>query len=883
MAQNRLDPDALLKIVQAAERQAGRGKLKIYLGAAPGVGKTYTMLEDAHDKLKQGLDVLVGVVESHGRTDIESLMQGLQILPKQKIEYKGIVLQEFDLDAALQLNPSLILMDEMAHTNAEGTRHNKRWQDIKELLDRGIDVYTTLNVQHIESLNDDVSGIIHAPIKETVPDSMLELADTIELVDLPPEDLLKRLHDGKVYYPTQAHIAKDKFFRIGNLIALRELALRVTAARVGAQVLLYRQGKGIKHIWSSNERILVCVGPGQESLKLIRSACRLATTLQAEWIAVFVDSAKSNLTAEQRNSAIKNLMLAEQLGAETKILDGYDFVSEIMGFAREENISLIMIWKHVRPRWYDFVFSQLADEIVRHSQEINVYIMTGSEAEIAKDKYKFSPAMRTTTNVYLASTGIIVVATLLNFVLNSFVSHRNLILVYLVAVTLVSLFGRIGPSILASILSVVAYGWFFFPSVLQLSVYNFEYLSTLILMILLTQVISHLTIITRRQAETARVAERQSTALHKLSRKLASARGAHQLLFIGAEYIADFFNSDVMVLSPEQQELSVVVKVGNRKTLDAKELSIAQWVYDLGQIAGFGTDTLPFSEALYVPLLASQGVIGVLRVTPKDRQYLITPDELHFLETCANQIALTVEVDRLQEQTQQLEMAQQIDNTRSALLQSVSQDLRAPLAAIMLAASTQMQTSTQLSPERVADLGFNIYQQSEQLSRLINNLLQITYLESNQIKLQKELGSLRDLVSKVLKASRDKLGKTPVYVDIPANLPLVPFDRVLLEEVIVNLLDNAMKFAPPNKAIEIFVVYAEQNIMLSVLDHGPGIAEDELIRVFDKFYKGRSLIAHHGLGLGLAVCKIIIDAHGGTIWAENNQPSGAVFKFTLPL
>lgn len=883
MNDQRVDPEALLKRVQAEELEEQRGKLKIYLGAAPGVGKTYSMLEDANEKRKQGLDVVVGVVESHGRKDIEGLLHGLEILPKAIIDYKGIKLEEFDLDAALKRSPGLILIDEMAHSNVPGTRHAKRWQDIKELLDCGIDVYTTLNVQHIESLNNDVSGIIHAPIKETVPDSIIERADTIELVDLPPEDLLKRLQDGKVYFPSQAALAKDKFFRKGNLIALRELALRITAERVGAQVLLYRQGQGIKHVWSSSEKILVCVGPGAESLKLIRSARRLATTLQSTWVAVYVDSPLKEASVEERNKSIKNLRVAEQLGAETTILMGLDVVKEIMRYAREQNITLIMVWKHIVPRWQDIFHQCLADEIVRNSGEINVYIITGRALEFEdklkiRDKFKLS-----LSTCYIIAACAVVVTTSLNFLLYKFLATRNIIIIYIVTVTLIALLGRIGPSLLAAILSFFAYNWFFFPYLFSFSVTNFEYMAILLLTICLGQIISNLTSLNRKQAEAAKASERKATALHRLSRKLASARGYMKLLEIGANYIAELFDSDVMVLMPDNQELVTKISVNTQQTLGPKELGVAQWVFDLGQIAGLGTGTLPEADAIYVPLLASQTTMGVLRIHPKHPEKLFTPDQMHFLETCANQIALTIEVDRLQEHRKEVEIEKEIDHTRNVLLQSVSQDLRAPLAAIMLTASTLMQMSRQLSPERILRFGQTIYSESEQLSRLINNLLQITYLESAAIKLQKEPASLQDLVAEVIKSSRDKLGKTPVYIHIPPEIPLIRFDKVLMEGVFSNLLDNAIKFAPREQTIEIFALVDIDRVVVSVEDRGPGIDGDEQSKLFEKFYRGRMLTSKRGLGLGLAICRIIIEAHGGQIWAQNRVGGGAAFKFSLPL
>lgn len=883
MDDSRQSPEQILKRVQAEELQKKRGKFKIYLGAAPGVGKTYTMLQDAHQKVQQGVDVVVGVVESHGREDTERLVKDFEVLPLKKVPYKGKELEEFDLDGALERCPGLLLIDELAHANVPGLRHEKRWQDVKEILDRGIDVYTTLNVQHIESLNNDVSGIIHAPIKETVPDSMLDLADTIELVDLPPEDLLKRLQDGKVYYPAQADIAKDKFFRKGNLIALRELALRVTAERVGAQVLLYRQGQHIQHIWSSSEKILVCVGSGQESQQLIRAARRLASGLQASWMAVYVESQVTKPKEQDRNNAIKNLRLAEQLGAQTAILPGVDLVKEIISYAREQNVTLIMVWKHIVPRWQSFWRRHLSDEILRKSAEINVYIITGSINEPEQNKPHAIIKTVPLSYVYLLSVILVAVTTIVCFLLYKYFLARNLSLVFLASVIGFSLLGRIGPSLLAAVLSAFSYYWFFYPGILHKSIGDIGALFFLILVIVLVQVISNLTFIARRQADAARSAERKATALNRLSQQLASARGITKLLEIGAAFIAEFFSSDVMVLMPEDQELVIKYAIGSERALDTKELAVAQWVFDLGQVAGLGTDTLSQTNAIYVPLLASKGVMGVLSVKPQNPENLFTPEQMHFLEVCANQLALTMEVDQLQEQRKQIELEQEIDHTRNVLLQSVSQDLRAPLAAIMLTASTQMQMAGGLTPHRVQAFGQNIYNETEQLSRLINNLLQITYLESNSVKLQKEPSSLIRIVEKIIKASRAKLAHTPVYIQIPPEIPMIPFDKILIEGVFINLLDNALKFAPQDQVIEISASLGDGKVIVSVGDRGPGIYGDEVSRLFEKFYRGRMLTTKRGLGLGLAICRMIIEAHGGIIWAENRDGGGAVFKFTLPV
>ncbi len=883
MSNGRKNPDALLKVANAEEEKKTHGKLKIYLGAAPGVGKTYSMLQDAHQKLAHGLDVVVGVIESHGRKDIIKLLQGLEALPLQNIAYKGKTLKEFDLDAALRRNPGIILIDEMAHTNIGELRHSKRWQDIKEILDRGIDVYTTLNVQHVESLNNEVCGIIDAPIRETVPDSMIELAETIELVDLPPEELINRLQAGKVYFPSQAVIAKDHFFKKGNLTALRELALRLTAARVSAQVLLSRQGESVRHIWSSRDKILVCVASDQESLKLIRAARRLANTLQAEWIAVYIDSPRTRITEDERNVAIKNLKVAEQLGAETRVISGFDVVKEIMQCAREENCTLIMIWKHIRPRFFSFLRRSLADEVVRASYEINVYMMTGETEYNGSSQLLVSRANKI-KKMYLIAAGIIGGATFINWVLQSYVTPKTLIIVYLVGITLVSLLGRFGPALFASFSSIVLYIWLFFPGLLNFSSTNTEYLLALIVVILLTQVISYLTVVTRNQANTARLAEKQASDLHVLSKKMAHVRGTRNLLNIAAKYIEDLFNSEFTALVPDNGNLKVVVSTDQDFLLDKKELGVAEWVYELGQKAGMGTDTLAMADALYLPLIASEGTIGVVRVKPNNPKILFTPDQMNFMQTCLTQIAMAIEVEKFQESKKQVELEEQLDHARQIVLKSVTQDLRAPLASIMLTASSQMQMSRTIEPNKIREFGEVIYLAAEQLSVLINNLLEINALELGAFEINKKQTRLKELINNLLTELRNKLGKHPVYIKVSKDIPELFLDKKIISDVLINLLDNAVKFAPKDKPIEISAEMSKGRVLVSVADHGPGIPIGEVNKVFDKFYRGSRIMSEtRGLGIGLSICKVLIQAHGGEIWAENRKDGGAIFKFTIPI
>lgn len=879
--EKRPDPEALLKQIEAEERQAKTGKLKIYLGAAPGVGKTYAMLQDAIAKRKQGLDVVVGIVESHGRIEIEHFLKQLPILPRQIINYHGNALTDFDIDGALARHPGLILIDEMAHTNAPGLRHAKRWQDIKEMLDRGIDVYTTMNVQHIESVSDVVSQIISAPVKETVPDSMLEMAETIELIDLPPEELLRRLDEGKVYIPQQTEWAKTHFFKKGNLTALRELALRITAERVGNQVLLFRQGQGIKRIWAIQEKILVCIGPKSEAQKLIRTAKRMATNLRAKWIAVFVNTPQSQYDEQQRNTAIQNLRLAEQLGAETRVLTGLDVVEEILRFGREQNVTQIIIWKEIRPRWKELFMFNMADKLVRYSGDINIYVVTGNRniTDVATPK----KPTKVTWKMYGVALGLLAITTVINLLLFPYVNTYSLIMVYLLAVTSIALFGQTGPALFSAIFSVLLYNFFFEPHFFSdLSISNGQQLLTLTTIILVTYAISHLTFLTQRQADAARFYERQSTALHTLSSQLASTRGIDKLIEIGTKYIGDLFQSDATVYWMQSGHLEIRGKQEHIFTLDEKERGILQWVYDLGQSAGMGTNTLPLSTALYVPLRGAQRILGVLRIEPRTPQ-LLTSEQIQLLTACTNQLALSLEVDQRQAEMQEEARQLETDRIQNSLLQAVSHDLRTPVASILGTSGTLMDMSDKMDSKKVKHYGEVIFFEAEQLNRLINNLFQIAYLEEEHIKLQKQFNSLPELIQTQLQFFHQKASKRQINLHLPQYVPQIPFDKTLIDAVMFNLIDNAIKFTEAKTQIDITLEMMTPMIMVSVADRGPGIAPDEVDKLFEKFYRGRLLATERGLGLGLAICRKVINAHGGRIWAENRPDGGAIFLFTLPL
>jgi len=648
MLDKRPDPELLLARIKAEERREAKGKLKIFFGAAPGVGKTHTMLEDAIVRRSEGLDVVAGIVETHGRKEIENMLSQLEELPRRKINYHGRILQEFDIDKALERKPSLILIDELAHTNLPNSRHIKRWQDVKEILDRGIDVYTTMNVQHLESLNDVVAQITGVVVRETVPDIILEEADVVELVDLPPDDLLKRLQAGQVYAPEQAELAKSNFFTKGNLIALRELALRVTTERVSAQVLSYREDQLIQKTWPTTERMLVCIRADADSAKLIRATRRMAARLHAEWMAVYVEEGKNaKLSDVDRHHLESNFRLAERLGGETFTLSGRDIAAELITFAHDRNVTKIVISKEMRSRIKTFFFGSLIDELLRLSGDIDIYAIQGGYEK----SHRFLPIITLqlvgTWQSYTFSAIVVFLCTLLGFIGLAKLNFSILIMVYVLGVVLVSIRGKRGPAILTSLLSVSAFNFFFVQPRYSFNFHHVEYFIVCVAMLFVAFIISHLTLKSQRKGVIARLRERRAVAMYALSRKLAVCRGLAKVLQTAVQHIADVFDAQVTALLPDNENhLVLKANSGEAFALDEKEQSVARWVYDMGQVAGMGTQTLPFVQAVYVPLIAKQSIVGVLRVQPVAKDRLNEPEQLHLLEAFANQTAFVIEIER---------------------------------------------------------------------------------------------------------------------------------------------------------------------------------------------------------------------------------------------
>ena len=884
MSGDRPDPDALLARVQEEETRKRRGKLKIFLGASAGVGKTYAMLEAGQKHRRENRDVVIGWVETHGRQETARLLEGLERLEPRKQSHRGVDLLEFDLDRALARRPGLVLLDELAHTNAPGSRHAKRWQDAVELLDAGIDIYSTLNVQHLESLNDVVAQITGVKVQETVPDSVLEEADEVELVDIPPDDLLQRLREGKVYVPEQARRAIDGFFRKGNLMALRELALRRTAERVDEQMRDYRRDHGISATWPASERLLVCVGPNPASERLIRAARRMAVGLKAQWVAVYVETpAHTKLPESDRQALADNMRLAESLGGRTVILSGPDVARQLVLYAREHNVGRILAGKPTHPRWRDRLRGSLVDALVRGSGDIDVYVISGGtshDAKRSRPPESFKP--RSPASDYAAAAAVVLVASVVCWVMSPIFAATNLVMVYLLGVTFVATRSSRGPAALASVLSVAAFDFFFIPPHLTFAVADSQYLLTFAVMLLVALLISTLASRARAQADTVRQRERRTAALYAMSRDLGAAQNVDDVGMISAKHVEEVASAQAFVLSTGLA--GHLREVGTRvqaRPVSERDAAVARWVHENRRPAGLGTDTLPAASALFLPLTGSDQSLGVLGVRPASG-LPFTPDQMQLLEAFASQAAAALDRVRLLGLAQRAQVEVETERLRNSLLSSVSHDLRTPLASITGAASSLLQAPEQLDDASRRDLLETIHEEAFRLNRLVANLLDMTRLESGALKVKKEWLPVEEVIGSALARLEEPLAGRRVETEVPDDLPLAPFDPLLIEQVLVNLIENAIKYTPKGAEIAISASATPDVLTVSVSDRGPGIPPGDEARVFEKFQRleGRG---QKGVGLGLTICRGIVTAHGGTLNVFNREGGGASFRFTLPI
>ncbi len=878
----RPNPDELLARVQAEEARQARGKLKIFLGYAAGVGKTYAMLEAAHQRRGEGVDVVVAYVETHGRIETESLLADLPAIPRQQVAYRNAVLPEMDVDAVLARRPQLVLVDELAHTNAPGSRHPKRYLDVEELLDAGIDVYTTVNIQHLESLNDAVAQITGVVVRETVPDRVLDEASEIELVDLPPPELLQRLEDGKVYVPEQAARAIGQFFRMGNLTALREIALRRAAERVDEQMRAYMQTRAIPGPWPAGERLLVCVDPSPLGERLVRAARRLADELNAEWFALYVETpGATRLPQDRRDQVARVLQLAEESGARAVTLPGNSIADVTISYARQHNITKIIAGKSPRPRWITNLRGSVVDQIIHRSGNIDVYVITGkapsASPAVSSPWRPHRPWQR-----YLWSLALVVAVSLLGELIHNFFSPPNLVMLFLAAVVIAALYLGRGPAIMAAVLGVLVFDFFFIPPYFTLRVSDTEYLLTFAVLFAVSLMISSLAAQSREQADAVQRREVQTVALYELSRDLAVAGDLETILTTVIRHIAATFSREAAILLPGDatpQELQVRA-LSPDFALAENELAVAAWAFKQGQPAGRGTDTLPAAQVRYVPLKTARGVIGVLGVTPIHPDAYLTPEQRRLLEAFANQATLAIERSQLAEQARRAQLSQVAEELQSALLNSISHDLRTPLVAITGTLTSLEEDDGRLDEPTRHSLITMAREEAQRLNRLVGNLLDMTRIEAGALKLAQEPADVQEVISAALERLGDRLAGRAVTVAAPAVM--APLDFVLIVQVLVNLLDNALKYSPPGTPISVQARIADGALEITVADQGYGVPPEDLGHIFDKFYRVRRPESVGGTGLGLAICKGIVEAHRGRIWAQNRPGGGTVVTLALP-
>ena len=887
----RPDPDELLARLTEEEQQQARGKLKIFLGYVAGVGKTFAMLEAAHQRKAEGVDVLAGYVETHGRKETEALVNGLEVLPRKQVDYRGTKLSDMDLDAILTRRPQLVLVDELAHTNSPGMRHPKRYLDVEELLDAGINVYTTVNIQHLESLKDVVQQITGVVVHETVPDRIIDEAYEIELVDLPTDELLNRLRDGKVYISEQASRALEKFFRKGNLTALRELSLRRAAERVDSQMLNYMHTESIPGPWAAGDRIMVCVSSHPMGEHLIRAGRRLADDLNAEWYVVFVETpGHMHMPTASRQRMQQYLRLAEELGARVMNITGESVADAVVEFAHQYNITKIIAGKPLRPRWFEILRGSVIDQILRNSGHIDVYVVSeGTETSPKATGVYIPNSVRPHKPLgrYIASMVLVFMVTLLGFPLRSFLDPTNLVMVYLVAVVLSAVFLGRGPSILSSVVSVLAFDYFFVDPRLSFSVNDTQYLLTFIGLLIVGLIISSSAALLRDQLDLLKRRGQQTQALNNLSRELTAAITLEQVLQTVIRNASEMFNRETVILMPENGRLEVKASTPGF-TISESELAVADWAFKNGKEAGRGTTTLPAATIRFFPLLTASQTVGVFGSKPQNAEEFLSEDQRVLMEGVVNLAAIAIGRASFAENAAQAEMLRNTEKLQTALLNSISHELRTPLATVTgvlssLDESESAAPANQLDPATRLELIHSATRQAGRLNHLVENLLDMTRLESGALRLNLESTEVQDLISAVKGQLASEFCNHPLNVEIPPELPLVTVDAVLIAQVLENLVDNACKYSPPQSPITISARKSKNQVEVAVHDCGIGIPVTDLERIFDKFYRVQHQEPIAGTGLGLSICKGIIEAHGGRIWAANNPDNGATFTFALPI
>jgi len=886
----RPSPEALLEAARREERRIG--KLRIFVGAAPGVGKTYEMLQQARARRKDGYDVVVGIVETHGRKETEALLEGLEVVPRRRVEYKGQWLTEMDLDAVIARHPQIVLVDELAHSNAEGSRHPKRYLDVEELMSCGIDVYTTVNIQHIESLNDVVAQITHVRVRETVPDAVFDRADAVELVDLTPDDLIQRLKEGKVYVPKQAERALEHFFSPANLTALREMALRRTAERVDEQLLSEMQAHAIQGPWAAGERIVVCVSEDPRAAGLVRYAKRLADRLHGPWTALYVEGRRSvQLSEEERDRIADTLRLAEVLGGEAVTVPAGDrsIADDVIGFAHANNVTQIIIGKSARSRWFEIIHGSVVHDLVRRSGNISVHVIAGDQLPgqpIPKKTIRTSDRDESfDPTPYLL--GLVAVAFALGGaeLVDYWIGVENVDMVFLTAIVGVAVRFGLWPSLLASVASALCYNFFFLSPLYTFTITDPHNISAFVLFTLVAVIVSHVAARGRMQAVAAQARVRTVESLYSFSRKLAGAGTLDDVLWATAYQTALMLKVRVVLLLPSNGSIAVRTGYPPEDTLDDADLAAAKWTFENDRAAGRGSDTLPGAKRLFLPMHTGRGGIGVVGIDSDKAGPMLTPDQRRLLDALMDQGALAIERVQLVENMDRVERMAETERLRTALLTSISHDLKTPLASVLGSAGTLRDLADKLTESEKVELLATIIDESERLNRFIANLLDMTKLESGAVTPKLAPHDLSEIIGSTLRRTVKILRHHAVQLDLATDVPMVSLDAVLFEQVLFNLLDNAAKYAAAGTTIFIRTWRDRSTVSLQILDEGEGIPQDDLEHIFDKFYRVQKTDqVRPGTGLGLAISRGFIEAMHGTIVAANRADrKGAVFTITLPV
>jgi two-component system sensor histidine kinase KdpD len=888
-AEQRPSPEALLEAARREESRAG--KLKIFVGAAPGVGKTYEMLQQARARKKDGYDIVIGVVETHGRRETEALLDGLEVIPRRRLEYKGQWLDEMDLDAIIARRPQIVLVDELAHSNAPGSRHPKRYLDVEELLSHGIHVYSTVNIQHIESLNDVVAQITHVRVRETVPDKVFDRADAVELVDLTPDDLIERLKEGKVYVPKQAERALEHYFSPSNLTALRELALRRTADRVDEQLLSEMQARAIQGPWAAGERVLVCVSEDPRAAGLVRYAKRLADRLHGPWIALYIEGRRSlQLDDEQRDRIADTLRLAEALGGDAITIPSAGRIADdVIAYAHANNVTQIIIGKSTRSRWFEILHGSVVHDLVRRSGNISVHVISG-------DAVTGEPIPQKTVSTaqggdaldprpYLIALVAVAIGLGVGEAIQPYFGVENVDLVLLTAVVGVAVRYGLWPSLFASVAASLCYNFFFLPPIYTFTITDPTNVAAFFFFIVMAVIVSNVAARVRTQAVAAIGRARSTESLYAFSRKLAGVGTLDDVLWATAYQAALMLKVRVVLLLPENGSIAVKAGYPPEDILDEADLAAANWAWANDRPAGRGSDTLPGAKRLFLPMRTGRGAVGVVGIDSDKTGPLLTPDERRLLDALIDQGALAIERVRLVEDMDRVKRTVETDRLRSALLTSISHDLKTPLAGVLGAAGTLRGLGGKLSDAEKADLLATIIDESERLNRFIANLLDMTKLESGAVVPNAALHDLGEIVGSALRRAAKILAGHRVELELAADLPMLQLDAVLFEQVLFNLLDNAAKYAPAETEIRILGWRESGSVYLQILDEGSGIEPADLEHIFDKFYRAQK--ADHvraGTGLGLAISRGFVEAMHGAISAGNRTDrTGAAFTIRLPV